>query len=104
MCPESRILMVAGLLADKDAAAILKNFMRITHDFIATEPENPRKLSADVLAEKLISMGGRCRSAAGIEEAFKTAEEAVKKGYDIVIYAGSLYMIGKVRTILNRGE
>lgn len=104
MCPESRILMVAGLLADKDAAAILKNFMRITHDFIATEPENPRKLPADVLAEKIISMGGRCTSAAGIEEAFKTAEEAVKKGYDIVIYAGSLYMIGKVRTILNRGE
>ena len=45
MCPESRILMVAGLLADKDAAAILKNFMRITHDFIATRTGKSAKTS-----------------------------------------------------------
>ena len=29
---------------------------------------------------------------------------ALAEDYDMVIYAGSLYMIGKVRTLFNRGE
>lgn len=105
MCPEAKILMVVGILADKDVDGIICQFFRMTGDFIATEPDSPRKLRASELAAVIQSLGGRCRIAAGIEDACRTArEQAAAEDYDMVIYAGSLYMIGKVRTLLNRGE
>lgn len=103
MYPEARILMVIGILADKDVDGILSHFFRMTGDFIATEPDSPRKLRAADLAAKIQSLGGQCRIVPAIEDAWRMAC-ALAEDYDMVIYAGSLYMIGKVRTLFNRGE
>ena len=106
LAPEARTLMVTGVLADKDAEAILRQFMRITKDFIATEPDSPRRMKAEELAERIRKAGGRCRAIEDAGAAFAAACEtaaagaASAAGYDLVICAGSLYMIGKVRTIL----
>ena len=47
--------MVIGILADKDVDGIL-SFFRMTGDFIATEPDSPRKLRAADLAAKIQSL------------------------------------------------
>lgn len=61
--PGRRILLVAGMLADKQVDEILKHFVKITSDIIATQPDNPRRLRADRLAEHIIKIQteyGKC--------------------------------------------
>ena len=49
-CGGKKILMVVGFLADKEVDEALDYFLNITKDFVATEPDNPRKLAASELA------------------------------------------------------
>ena len=99
----SRVLMVTGMLEDKDVDSILAGFVKITKDFITTEPDNPRKLKAESLARRLEDLGGECIVVPDIERACRIAEER-KEGYDVVVYAGSLYLIGKVRSLLKKNQ
>jgi dihydrofolate synthase/folylpolyglutamate synthase len=55
-----RILMIVGMLADKKIDKLLEKFEKITDDFIATEPDNPRKLSASALCKQITDRGNRC--------------------------------------------
>ncbi|MBS5335354.1 MAG: bifunctional folylpolyglutamate synthase/dihydrofolate synthase [Firmicutes bacterium] len=96
-----KILMVTGILADKDIDGITGCFMDITKDFVVTEPDNPRKLNVSELAEILEKKGGSCIKAFDIKDAYDKAM-LKRDEYDVTIYAGSLYMIGKVRTMLRK--
>lgn len=96
---DKRILMVTGMLADKDVGSIISEFAKITKDFIVTEPISPRRLKAEILADKLESMGGECITMPLVEDAYKMAVQR-SDGYDVIIYAGSLYLIGKIRSLL----
>ena len=98
------LLMVTGMLRDKDTEHIIGEFRKIAGSFIATEPDNPRKLSADELKELLIKQGGRAEAyednKAALERAYELAVD-----YDGIICAGSLYLIGKLRTLIrNRNK
>lgn len=102
-CGGKKILMVTGMLADKDTAGILKEFTAITKDFIATEPLNPRKLDSESLKSRIEALGGKCISCPDYRQACeKAAEIGVAECFDVVLYAGSLYMIGAMRGILRR--
>lgn len=101
--PDKKILMVTGMLADKDTESILREFTAITDRFIATEPENPRKLDSESLKDKIEAMGASCESIPDCREAVKAATER-GKDFDAVLYAGSLYMIGAIRGLLRQGE
>ena len=98
-CPQQKILMVTGMLADKDTAQILECFRDIADDFIATEPVNPRRMKKEILKARLEAAGARCITAADAEDA---AREAIQYGadYDVILFAGSLYLIGQVRSVL----
>ncbi len=98
-CSGKKILMVTGMLADKDVDGILKEFISITRDFIVTEPENPRKLKASLLKSKIELLGGNCISAPDGKEACRVAKERYGN-YDVVLFAGSLYLIGEIRGLL----
>ena len=97
--PGKRILMVVGILADKDVDVVLDNFCSVTDEFVATEPGNPRKLPASELAEKIYAKRAKCFI-------MKTPREAVeyamsRRGdFDLILFAGSLYLIGEVRRLL----
>lgn len=95
----SRILMITGMLADKKIDGLLDQFEMIADDFIATEPDNPRKLSAAELCGMIRKRGKQCIAMKDPEEACRYAETALS-AYDVVVFAGSLYLIGKVRGIL----
>ncbi len=96
-----RILLTCGILKDKEVGAILDNFGRFATEFIATEPDNDRKLAAEELADKIKEMGYKCEPAADPEMAVARALSR-REEFDALIFAGSLYLIGKIRrTILN---
>lgn len=97
--PNSRILMVIGMLADKKIDKLLEKFGMITDEFIATEPENMRKLPAGDLCSQIKKAGKRCLSIERPEEACRYIGSL--SSYDVIVFAGSLYLIGKVRGILN---
>ena len=91
-----RVLLILGVLGDKKIDRILEQLACVEADFAATEPDNPRKLSADALCEKIRETGRSCVSLGNWERA---CAYAVKKRdlYDAVFFSGSLYLIGRVR-------
>ena len=99
LCKDKKVLMAIGMLADKDVNGIIGEFTKITKDFVITEPDNPRKLTADKLAVLLEEQGCTCHVAPMAEDAC-TQVEKIKDQYDVVLFAGSLYLIGKIRSIL----
>ena len=83
---------------------MLGHFAQITKDFVLTEPDNPRKMAAAEAAKHIEKQGGRALVIeSDIETAVKAAmEKAESEGYDVLLFAGSLYLIGAVRGILRR--
>ena len=94
-----RILMLTGMLKDKDTYGILGEFMEITRDFVVTEPENPRKMTAAELKSEIEGMGARAISFKDPYDALDFALNA-SKDYDCLVCAGSLYLIGHLRSRL----
>jgi dihydrofolate synthase/folylpolyglutamate synthase len=99
LMPEKRIVAVVGILGDKDISGMLHVMMPLLDTVIATEPDNPRKMSAVGLAQRMASYGKTVMIRPDISEALKLAfEEAGPE--DAVLCFGSLYMIGEARTLL----
>ena len=94
-----RILMVTGMLADKEVDEAFDSFLGITKDFVATEPDNPRKLAAAELAARIEKKGGRAVVKPSVKEAALYALSQ-KENYDVILFTGSLYLIGAVRGII----
>lgn len=100
-----KILLVAGILADKEIDSIVKFLTKITDHIIVTEPDNPRKLAAEKLAEHVADFGVAAETVSDVEAAVHRAKE-LADGYDVILFAGSLYLIGDVRRLWRneRGE
>ncbi|MCI8647288.1 MAG: bifunctional folylpolyglutamate synthase/dihydrofolate synthase [Firmicutes bacterium] len=98
--PGRRILIVAGMLADKETDKIAGTLAEISKNFIAAEPDNPRKLPAEDLAELLSRCGGECAVAKDGQSAIQMAMEHEIEP-EVILFAGSLYLIGEIRGRLN---
>ena len=100
-----KILLVAGILADKEIDSIVKFLTKITDHIIVTEPDNPRKLAAEKLAGHVADFGAAAETVSDVEAAVHRAKE-LADGYDVILFAGSLYLIGDVRRLWRneRGE
>lgn len=90
-----KTLIVFGCFRDKEYENMADLF-DIPCDYIATEPDNPRKLPANELADVLRKRGVDCRAISDIQQAYDAAENG---GYDIVFFMGSIYLIGDIRKI-----
>lgn len=93
---KGRIMLVLGVLNDKDLEGIAKHFGRLASIAIATSPKTKRAFSAAAVRDAL---GRHCHHVEMIEdvgEAFKRAL-AVSTGSDTVLVTGSLYTIGEGR-------
>ncbi|MGN0709596.1 MAG: bifunctional folylpolyglutamate synthase/dihydrofolate synthase [Anaerovoracaceae bacterium] len=96
---QKRILLVTGVLEDKDVEGVMDHFTGITRDMIVTEPDNPRKMDVESLAALLEKKGCRVTAEKNIRKAVGLALGR-EKGFDLILFAGSLYMIGAARTCL----
>ncbi|MDX9888455.1 MAG: folylpolyglutamate synthase/dihydrofolate synthase family protein [Anaerovoracaceae bacterium] len=98
---DSRILMVVGILADKDVDAMIESFSQITDEFIATEPLSPRALSARDIEARLVEINKSVVAIPDMEEAYNYAvKKAKNESWDVLIFGGSLYLVGKIREMI----
>ncbi len=91
-----RVLLVCGMLADKDIEGIVSQFVRMAGRFIVTEPLGDRRAPCEEVAEMFRKKG---REAEGVKNTGEAYERAMarKHDYDCVLFAGSLYLIGDIR-------
>lgn len=94
-----RLIAVIGVLGDKDVDGILEEIIPLCDTVIITKPNNPRAISLDKLKEKIEALGKEVLMYADISDAVDKSLEVSEKG-DLVLYCGSLYMIGDVRSKL----
>jgi dihydrofolate synthase/folylpolyglutamate synthase len=102
--PGKRILLVVGVLRDKALSPMIEQFDRVADAYIATEPDNERRLSAADLRDALERTGKPCALVADPARAMK---EALRRrgDFDVLIVSGSLYLLGAVRQgILSKDE
>lgn len=96
--PEGKVLIVFGCFKDKEYDEMVSELARApegTH-FIVTEPESERAMAADVLAGQLAKKGFLATAIPDEKEAY---EVAVSGCYDVVLFVGSIYLIGDMRIL-----
>ena len=94
-----RVVVLTGVLADKDYADMFKPVLPLVSEFVCITPPNPRKLDSHKLAEYLRSAGAE---AVGCDSTIAGVRLAMEKaGQDgVVLSFGSLYSIGDIRDAL----
>ena len=98
--PGKKLVVLTGVLADKDYVDMYQPVMPYVKQFICVTPPNPRKLDANKLAAYLESTGIPASPYAEIADGVKAAIEAA--GQDgVVLCFGSLYMIGSIKDALD---
>jgi dihydrofolate synthase/folylpolyglutamate synthase len=102
------IVGVVGLLADKDAVAILSVLEPALHTIVVTQSSSARALAADDLAAVAVEIFGadRVEVVPRIDDAIETAvrlvEEEGELGSGGVVVTGSLTTVGEARHLLTR--
>ena len=98
--PGKKLVVLTGVLADKDYVDMYQPVMPYVKQFICVTPPNPRKLDADKLAAYLESTGIPASPYAEIADGVRAAIEAAGKD-GVVLCFGSLYMIGSIKDALD---
>ena len=89
------LALVVGFLADKDVAAMVKQYQSLPAEVFVVTPDNPARALA---AEKLAQMWPGTRPCSSSSSALSRAKQAVgEKG--CVIVAGSFYLIKEIEKL-----
>ncbi|RKD27332.1 dihydrofolate synthase / folylpolyglutamate synthase [Caminicella sporogenes DSM 14501] len=95
---DKKIIGVIGILEDKDVDGILDKIVPFCREIIITKPDNPRALSLEKLMCKIKKYNKKVMAFENIKDAVNKSLSLADKD-SMILYCGSLYMIGKVRKI-----
>ena len=97
--PRRALILVAGVVGDKDAKGILEPLLPLADSVIAVCPAVPRGLTSHELAVQCRGLGHQAIEAGsvakGLEAAFNKAQPD-----DLILVCGSLFVVGEARSIL----
>ena len=97
LLPEKRLVLLLGVLADKDAGEMLDLLVPLAERVFVLRPDSPRALEPEALCALLAERGVEARPCSGVEEGIAATLAAA--GRDGAVCAlGSLYLCGAVRT------
>lgn len=96
---DKNLTLIIGMLEDKDINSVLDILIPRFNKIITTTPNNPRAIDAEELANKVSLYNKYVICKPSIHEAVEYSLENIKDN-EIIISAGSLYMIGEVRTLV----
>lgn len=99
--PDKRRIFIFGVLKDKDYMSIIKTVIPGSEAVIAVTPDSDRALPAEELAILLKPYCKNILISDTIEGAVKEAYQLSSKN-DIICAFGSLYYIGKIRSLLSK--
>jgi len=90
-----KVKIVFGVLKDKDYIGMVDELIKICNDFLTVTPDSPRALDAVELKKIILDKGRHAEALNDIDSAIEYALN--DKDCDVVVFCGSLYMIGEVR-------
>ncbi|WP_027701091.1 bifunctional folylpolyglutamate synthase/dihydrofolate synthase [Metaclostridioides mangenotii] len=92
-------ILIIGMLKDKDVDSVLEVLTPYFKKVVATYPVSDRSMEPELLKEKISKY---VEDVVAIENINGAVEYAIDKSNedDVIIAAGSLYMIGSIRTII----
>jgi dihydrofolate synthase/folylpolyglutamate synthase len=96
-----RPLCLLGVLADKDARGIVGALAPVVAGFIATEPDSPRALPAEALAQLVEVVTGRPCPVSPLAQLAPDRPPSQVRLSGLVV-TGSLYTVGQARALLRR--
>jgi len=99
--PDKKFTFVTGVMADKDVENILNLVVPLAERFITVCPDNPRAMKADVLAQRISTLGVEATPAESVEAGVAQAIELAGKA-GVVCALGSLYMSGDIRACFQK--
>jgi dihydrofolate synthase/folylpolyglutamate synthase len=95
-----QLVLIVGMMANKDAAAFLANFAGLTRHIIAVPiPDAENAMPPDRLADAARSLGMRIEIAPGIEAALRALSRLAYEAPPRILITGSLYLAGHVLAI-----
>ncbi len=92
----SRIILIMGIMNDKDKAGIMKPLLPLASEIIFTAPAYGRAASPLSLAAEARGLGYLAQTTLTVEDALNLAEQLYVEG-DLVVVTGSFYTIGEVK-------
>ncbi len=96
-----RLILILGILADKQVDAVLRELLPACSVAIATGCDSPRAVTPEALAAQIgrVASGTECRIARDPAAALELAR-SVAKTKDLICVAGSTYLAGEVRALV----
>jgi len=95
----ARLILVLGILGDKDIDGILTELAPLADEVVVTRPDYDRAAPAADLKRRLDSLSVRSSIREPVEEAVRYAQ-TVATAADLICVTGSLYTIGEARSYL----
>ncbi len=92
---EKKIIVVMAMLKDKEYKKCIKTLAPVIDTFIATQANNPRRATADEIAEVASMYIEKVHSEPDINKAVKLAKDICTDN-SIICICGSLYLLGEV--------
>ncbi len=100
--PEEKLILVSGVMADKDYLYMAKKMAEISKHVFCITPNNPRALKGSEYAKVFASLNISAEDAATPEAAIKKAVQMAKKENQAILCLGSLYMYGEIISALEK--
>ncbi len=100
---EYRIILIAGVMSDKDIAGILAPLLPLASDIIFTAPDYGRAASPHDLSEYGSSLGYISAETSSVKDAIETAKKIYLSHpmrQSLILITGSFYTIGEARQLL----
>ncbi|MBI5682252.1 MAG: bifunctional folylpolyglutamate synthase/dihydrofolate synthase [Deltaproteobacteria bacterium] len=90
-----KLILVVGIMADKDIKGFLSNIAPIVDLVILTKPNTPRAAKEDVLTSAAKPFAKRIKLIKNVKNAYRFAKSIAKK-QDLICVTGSFYTVGEV--------
>jgi len=91
------LVVIVGMMGNKDGAAFLANFAGLTRHIIAVQiPDRDGAMPPDRLADAARQFGMRVETAAGVEAALRSLARLAYEVPPRILITGSLYLAGDV--------
>jgi len=87
------VVIVLGLMADKDVDGVLAELTRLRGTMVCTSPGNQRAMDANELGRKAREIGGTGLSVITEQNIPRAVEKAMRLG-DLICVTGSFYTVG----------
>ena len=96
-----RLVLVIGILHDKDYRGILTELVPLAERVIVTRPQYTRAMDIQALLSEVQRLHGAVVTAETVDDAIARARETAGAD-DLILVTGSLYVVGEARAVLVR--